>query len=82
MLKSTALLAIFALAAPGFAQTLTLTPASPQPEAGSLKQGLAVDYAYYSARSLDEAKGKLDVGSRNGKRLEANQLQKDCFAQE
>jgi len=60
MLKSTALLAIFALAAPGFAQTLTLTPASPQPADGSLKQGLAVDYAYYSVRSLDEARSKLD----------------------
>ncbi|WP_083545479.1 PA14 domain-containing protein [Sulfitobacter alexandrii] len=58
MLKCTTLLVGLALAAPSFAQTLTLAPASPQPS--GLKQGLAVDYAYYGVRSLKEAKGKLD----------------------
>lgn len=60
MLKCTTLLATLALATPTLAQTVTLAPASPQPSTGELKQGLAVDYAYYSVRSLDHARGKLD----------------------
>jgi hypothetical protein len=59
MLKCTAVLAALTLAGPGFAQTLTLTPADPQPSAGDLAPGLAVSYAYHSVRTLQEANGKL-----------------------
>ncbi len=47
------------LAVTAHAQTVTLTPANPQPSAGSLKKGLAVSYAYKAVRSLDSAAGAL-----------------------
>ncbi|MEP5730901.1 MAG: PA14 domain-containing protein [Sulfitobacter sp.] len=57
------------LAAPAFADTLTLTPADPQPEAGDLAQGLAVSYAYPSKlRTLEDATDALRKG-RDGPAL-------------
>lgn len=46
MFIRTAALCALAFATPGFAQTLTLSPADPQPDAAALAPGLAVSYAY------------------------------------
>lgn len=48
MIKYAAPFLGLALALPAWGQTLTLTPADPQPDAASLAPGLAVSYAYPS----------------------------------
>jgi hypothetical protein len=59
-MKFSAFVLAMALAAPAFAQTVTLTPANPQPAASSLKKGLAVRYAYPSKlKTLADAKKGL-----------------------
>lgn len=60
MLKLAAPLAVLALVSPALAEPLVLTPADPQPEASALAPGLAVSYAFYGVRSLEEAEGYLD----------------------
>jgi hypothetical protein len=60
--RTATLLAIL-LAAPAFAQTLTLSPADPQPADGDLSPGLAVTYAYPGeVRSLEAATDALGSG--------------------
>ncbi len=56
---TTAIAASF-LAVAAHAEPLALTPANPQPDAGALKPGLAVSYAYESVRTLAEAAEFLD----------------------
>lgn len=53
------------------AQSVTLTPASPQPSAGSLKAGLAVNYARIpsAVRELEGARKALKKSGRPGKPL-------------
>ena len=47
---------LFAMhASPG--EAFTLSPAEPQPDAGALRPGLSVDYAYGEAKWLDQAQG-------------------------
>ena len=61
MMKLTAPLFGLLLALPAGAQTLTLAPADPQPEEGSLSEGLAVSYAYGSPiRTLADAANLLE----------------------
>lgn len=62
MLKTTASILALALATASHANTLTLTPANPQPKAADLAPGLAVSYAYRSVRSLDQAESALKGG--------------------
>jgi hypothetical protein len=53
-------------AAPGLAQTV-MTPANPQPDAGALQPGLAVDYAYPSdVKSLNQAQSWASYGVEAG----------------
>ncbi|KIN65053.1 hypothetical protein Z946_3951 [Sulfitobacter noctilucicola] len=60
MFIRTAVFCATVLAAPAFAQSVTLTPADPQPSADDLKPGLAVSYGYGGEmRSLDHAEQKL-----------------------
>lgn len=52
------------------AQTVTLSPADPQPSAGQLASGLAVSYAFPGdVTSVREAKRALDRKSKPGKPL-------------
>lgn len=52
--------ATLVLTAPAMAAPITLSPADPQPSAGSLSAGLAVSYAYPSdVRTLEDANGAL-----------------------
>ncbi len=61
MIHRTAALFVFAFATPGFAQSVTLTPADPQPAAGDLTPGLAVSYAYpKDVRLLEDAEDALE----------------------
>lgn len=61
MINRTAVLFAVALATPGFAQSVTLTPADPQPAAGDLTPGLAVSYAYpRDVRLLEDAVDALE----------------------
>lgn len=60
MIIRTAAFFAFALATQGFAQSVTLAPADPQPAAADLTPGLAVSYGYGGdMRSLDNAEAKL-----------------------
>lgn len=53
--------ALLLLATPAVAETLTLTPADPQPDAANLSEGLAVSYAYPSKiRTLADAAVALE----------------------
>ncbi|MDF1727991.1 MAG: PA14 domain-containing protein [Sulfitobacter sp.] len=61
MIKLTAPLFAALLALPAMAQTVTLTPADPQPDAASLSSGLAVSYAYGSPiKTLSDAANLLE----------------------
>lgn len=60
MINRTAALFAFLLATPGFAQSVTLAPADPQPATGDLTPGLAVSYAYpKDVRQLEDAVAAL-----------------------
>jgi len=60
MIKLTTAALAALLAAPVLAAPLTLVPADPQPDAGDLKPGLAVSYAYpKEVRTLDQADSAL-----------------------
>ncbi|MCX7559739.1 hypothetical protein OS190_09185 [Sulfitobacter sp. F26204] len=60
MINRAALLFCFALATPGFAQSVTLTLADPQPDDGDLTPGLAVSYGFGGdMRSLEDAESVL-----------------------
>lgn len=60
MINRAAMILTFALTAPAFAQSVTLTPADPQPDPGDLTPGLAVSYGYGGdMRTLDDADSAL-----------------------
>ncbi len=62
--------ALAGLAVPSAAETIRLTPASPQPDAAALKPGLSVRYAYPpEVKDLREARHWLDEGAEPGEPL-------------
>lgn len=57
--------ATFLFAVPAIGAPITLSPADPQPSAGSLSAGLAVSYAYPSdVRTLEDATNALRKGKK------------------
>lgn len=55
-----ALFAVLLCSVPGFASFDNLTPAQPQPAAGSLQPGLAVNYMEIKTRSVDDVEAEGD----------------------
>ena len=63
-------IAAIAFATSALAQAVSLTPASPQPDAASLKPGLAVEYAYPAdIKWLRDAETWFSYGSEQGEPL-------------
>ncbi|WP_375227759.1 PA14 domain-containing protein [Roseobacter sp. S98] len=70
ILKAVTVSAVLSLPGALSAEVLNLSPADPQPGAGSLSPGLAVEYAYPSdVRTVRDAKRALDRRSEKGPAL-------------